>query len=368
MGDMNNESNSWNQYGKFLLALAIVLGITSLAMNLLSHALESQETPQASAESEFWLAEEKTNVINILAAGGIQPCSEATPEGVFSGLGNLVNNYELSAVSFRALVGTNTSSAFANQVQEVGFDLFGLAYPGVHAYGKDAIDSSMAYWNNTNVRTNGTFSSTDEKNILRIAEENGISAVYLSYTDTLDDELPENETYLVNVYDDEKSPLFVNKAAEQADIVIVSIAWEGGQGALPNDRQKEIAQALAGAGASIIIGYADNSVQPACWIDDTLVFYSLGNLYSEDKETTDRIGALGAVTVTETIYGDKHRIELTNPRMDLVVSVPEEGAGMAVRLLSQASDEEVEDRKELYDGYVQTIQRMDDSIRIGGLK
>ncbi|MBO7703990.1 MAG: hypothetical protein J6S26_06075, partial [Solobacterium sp.] len=80
------------------------------------------------------------------------------------------------------------------------------------------------------------------------------------------------------------------------------------------------------------------------------------------------IGALGAVTVTETIYGDKHRIELTNPRMDLVVSVPEEGAGMAVRLLSQASDEEVEDRKELYDGYVQTIQRMDDSIRIGGLR
>ena len=198
-------------------------------------------------------------------------------------------------------------------------------------------------------------------------EYNGISVIYLSYTDLLDEELPENENYLVNVYNDEKTPQFVNEAANMADLVIVSIVWEGEPGALPNERQRAVAEALADAGASIVVGYADHAVQPVCWIDDTLVFYSLGDLYSEETEAADRIGALGAVTVTETIYGDKSRVELTNPKVDLVISVPDGEGHSDVKLLSAADDKEVEDRKEFLEGYTKTIQRMDDSIRIGGL-
>ena len=53
-----------------------------------------------------------------------------------------------------------------------------------------------------------------------------------------------------------------------ADLVIVSIVWEGEPGALPNERQRAVAEALADAGASIVVGYADHAVQPVCWIDD----------------------------------------------------------------------------------------------------
>ena len=297
---MMNESNFWDKYGRFLLALAIVLGIASLAMNLLSHNLESQAEREQSQSGEFWLDREETHVINVLAAGGIEPCSVPKPEGTFDALSTLVNNYDLSAVSFHGLVGTNTSSAFAQEAIDTGFNLIGLAFPGAHSFGKEGIDASMDFWKSAPARVSGTHSSTDEKNSLQINDVSGVSVVYISVTDGLNDELPENEKYLVHVYDEEKTPLFVNKAAEQADLVVVSIVWQGEQGALPSDRQKEIAQSLAGAGASVIIGYADNAVQPAAWIDDTLVFYSLGNLYSEEAGATERIGALGAVTVTET--------------------------------------------------------------------
>lgn len=363
---MSKPSNFWDRHGKFLIALALILGATSFTMTILSRVLEQDTRPEEPEREEYWLDHEETNVVNILAAGAVMPCEE-DGDSPFTELGVLVDNYDFSAVTYHSLVGTDSKSSFADEVCGAGFNMVGLAYPEVHDSGKEAIDSSMNYWNRSSVWISGTNSSTDEKNQLRIFEQNGVSVVYLSYTDRLNEPLPENESYLVNVYNDEKTPLFVNKAAEQADLVIVSIAWDGGQGALPNDRQRQVAEALAGAGASIIIGYAENAVQPACWIDDTLVFYSLGNLYSEAEAVTDRIGALGAVTVTETIYGDRHRVELTNPKMDLVVSVPEEDAHAKVQFLSRVR-QTLETGSELYTGYTETLQRMDDSIRIGGLR
>ena len=363
---MSKPSNFWDRHGKYLIALALILGATSFIMTLLSRVLEQDTRPEEPSKEEYWLDHEETNVVNILAAGAVMPCAEDS-ESPFTELGTLVENYEFSAVTYHSLVGTDSQSSFADQICEAGFNMVGLSYPEVHDAGKEAIDGSMNYWNHSPVWISGTNSSTDEKNQLRIFEQNGVSVVYLSYTDRLNEPLPENEAYLVNVYNDEKTPLFVNKAAEQADLVIVSIAWDGGQGALPNDRQRKVAEALAGAGASIIIGYAENAVQPACWIDDTLVFYSLGNLYSESEAVTERIGALGAVTVTETIYGDKHRVELTNPKMDLVVSLPGEDQHAVVQFLNRALPE-IENGSELYDGYRETLQRMDDSIRIGGLR
>ncbi len=364
---MDNRSKFWDTYGKFFLALAIVLSATSLIMNLVSRRLETVTEPEPTASSEFWIDREETNVINVLSAGAVMPCSDIQPEHVFSNLGSLVRNYDVAAVSMHTLIGSDSSRSFGEELIGQGFGMYGLAYPGALAYGKEGIDKSMAFWNAQRVRTSGTHTSTDTSNLIRMSEYNGISVIYLSYTDLLDEKLPENETYLVNVYDDEKTPQFVNEAANMADLVIVSIVWEGEPGALPNERQRAVAEALADAGASIIVGYAAHAVQPVCWIDDTLVFYSLGNLYSEETDVTERIGALGAVTVTETIYGDKSRVELTNPKVDLVVSIPDGEGHSDVKLLSGTDDEEVEDRKKFLDGYIKTIQRMDDSIRIGGL-
>ena len=365
---MENRSKFWDTYGKFFLALAIVLSLTSIVMNLLSRRLETETEPEETAAAgEFWIGTEETRVINVLSAGAVMPCSDIKPDHVFANLGSTVKNYDVAAVSLHSLVGSDITRSFGEKLIEQGYGMYGLAYPGALSFGKEGIDKSMGFWDAQRVRTSGTHTSTDTSNMIRMSEYNGISVIYLSYTDILDGTLPENENYLVNVYNDEKTPLFVNEAAGMADVVVVSITWAGEPGALPNERQRKIAEALAGAGASIICGYSEHAVQPACWIDDTLVFYSLGDLYSEEEDVTARIGALGAVTVTETVYGDKSRVELINPKMDLVVSVPDGEGHCDVKLLKDADEEEVPDHKELYEGYTQTLQRMDDSIRIGGL-
>ncbi len=363
---MNNDFNFWDRYGKFIVALALVLSATSITMNLLSRKLENEAVPEQTADSEFWIDKEETHVINVLAAGAAMPCAAEKTDHIFSNLGSLVQNYDVSAVSVHSLVNTNSSEAFMRALLSQGFKMYGLAYPGALEGGKEGIDRSMEYWNNHSVRTSGTHTSTDTSNMIRMAEYNGVTVIYLSYTDILEEELPENENYLVNVYSDEKTPSFVAEAAQMADLVIVSMVWEGEPGALPNARQRSIAEALADAGASIIVGYSEHAVQPACWIDDTLVFYSLGDFYSEEEDDTSRIGALGAVTVTKTEYGDKSRVELTNPKMDLIASISDEDHN-DVMLLDKVSEEQMKNRAELYKGYCETLQRMDDSIRIGGL-
>ena len=364
---MEKQSKFWDNYGRFFIALALVLSATSIAMNLLSRRLETEAAPEPTKSSEYWIDKEETNVINVLAAGAVMPGEAAQADHLYTDLGSLVKNYDVSAVSFHALVNSDCQTPFAEALTAQGFKMYGLAYPGALAFGKDGIDQSMAFWDAQSVRTSGTHTSTDTSNMIRMAEFNGISVIYLSYTDSLTGELPENENYLVNVYSDEKTPQFVYEASQMADLVIVSIAWDGEPGALPNERQRTIAESLADAGASIIIGYADHAVQPACWIDDTLVFYSLGDFYSQEKEDEQRIGALGAVTVTETVYGDKSRVELTNPKVDLIVSVPDGTNHYDVKKLDRITDEQIADHAELYKGYCETLQRMDDSIRIGGL-
>ena len=364
---MDNLKNFWERFGKYVIALLVIIAWTSITMNLLSKKLEQAVSPTPSAQGEYWLDKEETHVINVLASGALMPCDTENAEHVFSNLGSLVRNYDVSAVSVHSLIGRNSSRVFGEAAIAQGYGMFGLAYPDVLSEGKEGIDDSMAFWDSQNVRTSGTHTSTDTSNILRMGEFNGVSVIYLSYTDVLNTEMPENETYLVNVYNDEKTPQFVAKAAEMADVVIVSIVWKGEAGALPDERQRKIADDLADAGASIVIGYSGHQVQPACWIDDTLVFYSLGDLYSEQDKAEERIGALGAVTITKTVYGDKSRVELTNPKVDLVASLETEEDHNDIKLLSRVTESEMEHHIDYYTAYCVILQKMDDSIRIGGL-
>ncbi len=364
---MNKPSISKENLRWFLAILALVIGTVSLTMTLLSRQLESKTETEPTADSQFWVDKEQINVINVLAAGAVVPHGiEEDGSQAFSSLEKVIKNYDMAAVSAHALAGTDLSTAFADRFYPNGFTMCGLAYPEVFSHGKEAVDQAISYWTDSRMRISGINTSTDARNQLRIAEENGVSAVYLSYTDVLTDPLPENEAYLVNLYDDEKTPQFVSKAADLADIVIVSICWKGDQGELPSQREIQIANALADAGASIIIGSSENAVQPVSWIDDTLVFWSLGNLFSQSETTEDRIGALGAVTVTETITGSQRRIELTNPRVDLVYT-SETKDGWKTGFLNKTEATEEADTKKLYESYSSIMHRLDDSIRIGGL-
>ncbi|MEE3486778.1 MAG: CapA family protein [Bulleidia sp.] len=357
------KKNFWNGTGKVLLILALVIGMTSLTMNLVSRRLETTQA-QAQESPEYWVPTETTDTINILLAGQADLEGEDDFSNAIAPLHDLISGYDLAAYTQKALVNTDVMPSFANAMSNNGFDLVGLASRHALSGGKNGVDQSLDFWMTSPMHANGQNQSETMQNQLKRVESSGISIIYLSFTDVLDDPLPPGEEYLVNKYDDEKSPVMVAKAAGQADVVIVSMDWEGEDGQGPSDRQKKIADDLAYAGASVIIGTADNAIQPVQWIDDTLVFYSLGTFArNADEEDSARIAAMGGLTITKTTTANKSHVELTNPRADFTVC-DGEGGSTAIQFLENSS---LENKDDLVQQYTAVMQSMDDSIRAGGL-
>lgn len=358
----------WDYTGKLLLLVALVIGFVSLSMNIISLYFEKKNPYQPNV---YQAPVEENQVINVLGAGdvvyGNKAIEEQSYQRTLENLYSMVSNYDMSVYNQVSMLGNDVPIAFGESMEGLGIKAVSLANPDSLKYGKEGIDTSLAFFENSKLYTAGTYGSTDQKNLLRHFEVNGISIIMLSYTDYLNNPLPEHEQYLVNVYDDVRTPEVVAEAASLVDFVIVSISWQGEDGALPNDRQKEIAKALADAGASMIVGHAENAIQPVNWIDDTLIFYSLGNFVSDNPELEDRIGVVGGVTVTKSTLYDKKKIELTNPRVDLVYSMPSGGRFIA-KPLSWFNETELPEKEELYQKYKQLLQSMDDSIRVGGIQ
>jgi poly-gamma-glutamate capsule biosynthesis protein CapA/YwtB (metallophosphatase superfamily) len=85
----------------------------------------------------------------------------------------------------------------------------------------------------------------------------------------------------------------VRQARKGGSLVVVSIHWGSEYQAGQNARQKEIAQALADAGAALVWGHHPHVLQPVVWLQGagqpfrTLVAYSLGNALFDQKMLPD---------------------------------------------------------------------------------
>lgn len=357
----------WNHGGKVLLTIALLLGFTSLSLNLSSRYFEKKNPVNTDG---YVVPQETIQVINVLGAGQVEYDKYSVNNdytSVVEPLGTLVRNYDVSVFTQNTFVGTEIPSEFADAMKDVGFKAVSLATPQSMKYDKAGIETSLKYWDESGLYVTGNYLSTDQQNLIPHFEVNGVSVAVLSFTETIDNELPDYEKYLVNVYDDVRSPQIVEQASYIADVVIVSMAWEGIHNEMPSERQKEIAKALADAGASVILGNAGKAIQPVCWIDDTLIFYGMGSLVSSSM-MEERIGIVGGVTITKSTYYDKTKIELTNPRMDLVYSIPQMDGTFTTKLFNAISEEELPHRDQIYQNYRNLLQSMDDSIRMGGLQ
>ncbi|MBR2669110.1 MAG: CapA family protein [Solobacterium sp.] len=360
---MKNKS-FWDTSGKLLLALALVIGIISLTMNIMTFLLERRNNvPQYEPRPQ--VPQEEVSVINVLALGAVDyhqtEYTDYTP--CFSNMLRMIANHDISVYSQITQTGTDLPEDFAKAVEVSGLNSVALANAGSLSHGKEGVETTLSCWQNTGLQEAGLNTGTDMQNLIHVFEKNNISVVYLSYTDILDDELPEQTKYLVNVYD-ERTPEIVSRAASQADVVIVSVYWEGEDRSAPSARQQQIAKELADAGASVIIGNAPDAIQPAGWIDDTLIFYSLGDLLSD--RSTQSFGFAGAVTITKSTYKDNKKIELTNPRVELISTQCSDNTICRVSPYNTITSN-AENTPE-YQEYVRVIQMLDDSIRIGGLQ
>ena len=215
--------------------------------------------------------------------------------GMIENIKPLISDYDLKYYNQETIIGGkalgvshyprfNSPEEIGDNMVDLGFNLVSLA--NNHSLDKDekGILNSNEYWKSKNVITAGTYSSWEERNDIKVYEQNGIKYAFLAYTTTTNGlSMPKGKEYLLNVYSEKQAKEDIDKIKDKVDVIIVSMHWGEEYVFDPTEGEKEIANYLSSLGVNLIIGSHPHVVQPIGYVNDTLVIYSLGNFLSGQR-------------------------------------------------------------------------------------
>ncbi len=184
-----------------------------------------------------------------------------------------------------------------------GFDCLTLATNHVLDKGSDGVISMLNYIDTyyPDLVTTGAYLTAEEQNVIVVMEVSGIRIALLNYTYGLNGH--SSSAVYVNMLDETTVLADVEKAKAVADYIVVLPHWGEENQLTQNDEQRALAQSLANAGVDLIIGTHPHVVQPVEVLtgtdgNETIVYYSLGNLVSLQHVTANMLGGVAEVNLT----------------------------------------------------------------------
>ena len=277
----------------------------------------------------------------------------------------------------------NSPQEVGDAMIDAGFNLVSLATNHTLDKGEKAVLSSREYWNKqTKVHAIGSYSSKEEKQTLetKILEVNNITYAMLNYTyGTNGIPVPYNKDYLVNLWNDttnfegykEQVISDINAIRDKVDILIVAMHWGREYTHTPTDLEVKTATFLAEQNVDIIIGTHPHVIQPIEWIDDTLVFYSLGNFISAQYQNQDSctnykcmVGLMSSLNIKKTVEEDNTTIEINNIENNLIYTYYDNFTNFKVIPFNNPKIKEyLPNYIDLYNKYSDIIKSDDPSIK-----
>jgi poly-gamma-glutamate synthesis protein (capsule biosynthesis protein) len=132
----------------------------------------------------------------------------------------------------------------------------------------------------------------------------------------------------------------------------------------PNNDQKEIANYLASLGVDIVIGHHPHVIQPVELIDNTLVFYSLGNFLS-GQDTSDKLtGMIGSLRMTITNENGEKTKEFSNVKAELFYTSHYRYANFKIYPYTELTKDIFSNYQSYYEKYYNIITSLYDGITI----
>lgn len=284
----------------------------------------------------------------------------------------------------------NSPQEVGDAMLDAGFNLVSLATNHTMDSGRVAIQESRNYWNNkTGVQAVGSYTSNEEKNEIesRIMEVNGITYAMLNYTyGTNGIGVPDD--YLVNVWptnldlndvaNDYAYQVYketvasdIAKIRDKVDVLIVAMHWGVEYTHEPTQYERDMAQFLADHDVDIVIGAHPHVIQPVEWIDDTIVFYSLGNFisaqYQNEGSCTNykcMVGLMSSLTITKTVNDGETSIVIDNIQNDLIYTYYSGWANFKVIPFSHPDIKNYAyNYQDIYNTYAEVIKSNDSRIK-----
>ena len=268
----------------------------------------------------------------------------------------------------------NSPSEFGDAMIDTGFNMVSLANNHSYDRGEIAVRNSIKYWKSQDdIMFNGMAEDEEDRTNYMIFEKNNITYAMLAYTYGLNGfSLPSGKSYLVNVYSDELAKKDIEALRDKVDVLIVAMHWGVEYTHNPTQTQKDQAKYLASLGVDVVIGNHPHCIQPVEWIDDTLIFYSLGNLISNQVILIGTYGykvAVGAFATLDInkLVNEDGTSEITIDNLEIELHYTYKNVAnryYKVVPFSKMNTDILKNYLTVYDEFKNVIQKYDEKIKV----
>jgi poly-gamma-glutamate synthesis protein (capsule biosynthesis protein) len=226
---------------------------------------------------------------------------------------------------------------------KAGFDVVLHGNNHILDKGIKGIESTLSFWKKQkNITVLGIHESQKKRDSISIIEKNGIKFALLNYTQLLNGHvLPSDELFRINTMNEEEMKEDIQKAKKIADVIVVFPHWGSEYSYKPDSNQKYFTKFFADEGVDLIIGTHPHVLQPIEWVagkkgHKTLVYYSLGNYVSYQREAPRMLGGIANVVFQKVNDG----IEIKSASITPIVTHYENNNGYKVKVykLSEYSE------------------------------
>lgn len=389
---------------KWCIAVLTVLAVSILsAVGMHLYGLQSQKketgalpqaTPVQTEEAPSPTPEVKTMTLFMAGDGLIHGTVWMDAEqadgsydfhGIMENMGKLAEGYDLVYYNQETILGGtelglsgyptfNSPQEFGDAMVDLGFNLVSTANNHSLDKGETGILRSTEYWQNQNTANHvvmaGTYDSQEDHDDLPVYEKNGISYCFLSWTYGCNGlTAPVGKEYLVNVYSGHEEEMLqqIRDAKQKADVVLTAVHWGTEYSMEANEEQKALAQKMADAGATVIIGCHPHVIEPVQYLNNgtSVVYYSLGNMVSAQDRQARLIGMVGGLKITKTTMNGKSTVTLSEVKADLIYTYYENFTNFKVIPFRDLDEAYLPGYQDIYAEYSPVIQEYDSSIQIG---
>jgi len=215
----------------------------------------------------------------------------------------------------------NTPQQLAHNLVDAGFDIMNLANNHAMDMGRNGLHSTLDFLDTIKELT--VIGARKEGESARIVTKNNIKLGFLSYTFSLNGiPLPRDEPNLVSMINRDKIAQEIHDLKPLCDFLIVSMHW-GAEYLLQPDRdQLSLANFLAEQNVDLVLGHHPHVLQRTEKIrrpdgKETLVFYSLGNFASQQRERERIFGVIAFINIKKIIPAQEDSGGNTQPELSI---------------------------------------------------
>lgn len=205
----------------------------------------------------------------------------------------------------------NAPSVVMDMLADAGVQVVAVGFPKAFDKGMRGLSATMEAAASRGMHTVGGHLNERDAGAPLIVTVDGVRVAVLHYTASISSsgkKAMQNEgaayavpTTHLNGTPDAMLAEIRQAKADGADIVIVSLNWGTASASKPDEKQRELAQQIADAGADVIVGAGSRVVQPVTWLTSkaadgkvrhVLCAWSLGSLINESRKDGNVVGML----------------------------------------------------------------------------